>query len=148
MHATGQYQKHVLCMDTGCYSVLNTVEAALVICVHLIEFTTFILRITLIMLSFFTTVKMKYLTTFTTVFLLSLLLRCIVWLPSLRCFISLLSKTRSLRFTTDYAHYTVLLSLLLKWNLWLRSLHCLTLLLLTLEIALPSLRCSYLLSTK
>ena len=39
----------------------------------------------------------------------------------------------------DYAHYTVLLSLLLKWNLWVRSLHCFTSLLLTLEIALPSL---------
>ena len=38
--------------------------------------------------------------------------------------------------------------LLLKWILWLRSLHCFTSLLLTLEIALPSLRCPYLLSTE
>ena len=49
---------------------------------------------------------------------------------------------------SDYAHYTVLLSLLLKWNLWLHSLHCFASLLRTLKIALSSLRCSYLLSTK
>ena len=124
---------------------------------------------------YFTTINWKSLTTLTTLFyfhhywnevyvgslrcLSSLLLKWNIWLSSPRCFYFqcywdefsnyahyAVLLHYSQKDISDYAHYTVLISLLLKWNFWLRSLHCITLLLLIL--ALPSLRCSDLLSTK
>ena len=75
---------------------------------------------TLITLSFFTTVKMKYQTTLTTLFLLSLLLRWILWLRPLQCFTLTTIKMKSLTtfstlfyFTTNNPKYRTTLTTLL-----------------------------------
>ena len=91
---------------------------------------------TLTTLFYFTTIKMKYLTTLTSLF----------YFITIK--MKYLTTLTTLFFFTDYIHYAAFTSPLVNGNLWLRSLHCFTSLLLTLDISLPLLRCSYPLSTK
>ena len=112
---------------------------------------------TLTTLFYFTTIKIKYLTMLTTVFLLSLLLKWNLWLCSLRCFYSLTTLTTLFYFTTIKWKSVTMLTMLFYFHYyqneislyghctiflhWLYSLRCVSWLLLKWNLWLCSVCC-------